>query len=64
MRVVDLYIVLDEDAEILILDNEDGHIVKACSPSYIPVGILDARIVSIKPAPKNSMHDIIIKIER
>ena len=64
MRVVDLYIVLDEDAEVLILDNKDGHVVKACSPSYIPVGILDARIVSIKPALKKSIYDIIIEIER
>ena len=64
MRVVDLYFVLDEDVEVLILDNKDGHVVKACSPSYIPVCILDARVVSIKPATKKSIYDIIIEIER
>ena len=63
MRVVDLYKVLDVAVVLVIVDNEDGHIIKAGNPNSIPIGILNAMVVSIESAPSNSIYDIIVKID-
>ena len=63
MRVVDLYKVLDVAVVLVIVDNEDGHIIKTGNPNSIPVGILNAMVVSIESAPSNSIYDIIVKID-
>ena len=63
MRVVDLYKVLDVAVLLLIVDNKNGNIIKACNPNSIPVGILNAMVVSIESTPTNSIYDIIVKID-
>ena len=63
MRVVDLYKVLDTAVLLVIVDNENGCIIKAGNPNSIPVGILNAMIVSIESTPANSIYDIIVKID-
>ena len=63
MRVVDLYKVLDVAVLLIIVDNENGNIIKAGNPNSIPVGILNAMVVSIESAPANSIYDIIVKID-
>lgn len=63
MRVVDLYKVLDVAILLVIVDNENGLIIKAGNPNSIPVSILNAMIVSIEPTPSNSIYDIIVKID-
>ena len=47
MRVVDLYKVLDVAVLLVIVDNENGNIIK----------------VSIESTPANSIYDIIVKID-
>ena len=63
MRVVDLYKVLDMAVLLVIVDNENGLIIKAGNPNSIPVSILNAMIVSIESTPANSIYDIIVKID-
>ena len=63
MRVVDLYKVLDVALMVIIVDNENGNIIKAGNPNSIPVGILNAMVVSIESTPSNSIYDIIVKID-
>ena len=63
MRVVDLYKVLDAAVLLVIVDNENGLIIKAGNPNSIPVSILNAMIVSIESTPANSIYDIIVKID-
>ena len=63
MRVVDLYKVLDPAVLLVIVDNENGLIIKAGNPNSIPVSILNAMIVSIESTPANSIYDIIVKID-
>ena len=55
MRVVDLYKVLDVAVLLVIVDNENGNIIKAGNPNSIPVGILNAMVVSIESTPANSI---------
>ena len=63
MRVVDLYKVLDVAVLLVIVDNENGNIIKAGNPNSIPVSILNAMIVSIESTPSNCIYDIIVKID-
>ena len=63
MRVVDLYKLLDVAVLLVIVDNENGSIIKAGNPNSIPVGILNAMVVSIESTPDNSIYDIIVKID-
>ena len=63
MRVVDLYKVLDVALMVIIVDNENGNIIKAGNPNSIPVGILNDMVVSIESTPSNCIYDIIVKID-
>ena len=62
MRVSELYKVLNETISIRIVDNDNGEIFMTCIPFFIPVGIMDCRVVSIELAPANSFYDIEIQI--
>ena len=62
MRVSELYKVLNETISIRIVDNDNGEIFMTGLPFFIPVGIMDCRVVSIELAPANSFYDIEIQI--
>lgn len=61
MRVVDLYLVLDDNIYIKIID-EDRNVIMWGKPCDIPVSVLYSEVKSIKLAENISIADIEITI--